>query len=168
MTIKEMSKSYNLESAKKALKSVQSKKCRFKKQKAREDYKSTMATILQDEQNLKEIIQYLSPKRQFVTTMTNVDIDLLNYDETVRAIKSIQSKICLSQHYEDKVQFNEAIKIQDMLLEHKKNTKPIEETVVKKSTLNNLIRHLQDQDQEIDKDYLINLIQEIIDETTKF
>ena len=50
-----------------------------------------------------------------------------------------------------------------MLLEHKKNIKPIEETVVRKSDINDLIDHLQKQDTKIETKYVISLLEELLE-----
>ncbi len=50
-----------------------------------------------------------------------------------------------------------------MLLEHKKKIKPIEETVVRKSDINDLIDHLQNQDTKIETQYVISLLEKLLD-----
>jgi hypothetical protein len=49
-----------------------------------------------------------------------------------------------------------------MLLEHKKNIKPIEETVVRKSDINDLIDHLQNQEEKISTKYVIDLLEKLL------
>src|SRR5574343_1895004 len=78
------------------LKRVQSAKCRLLKQKARKDYDDEMRKILDYEQALKEVRSYFEPKDKPVTAYEKDDIEKLNYDETMKAIKSIQSKKCNS------------------------------------------------------------------------
>ena len=166
--IQEVAKNYaDVEEVKKAIRSLQSRKSRLKKQKGRKDYEKLMTEILQQEQLLKEVRDYFEPKRTPVPEMTQKDIELLNYEETLRAIKSIQSKKCLVQHaterIEDNVEYQKACEIEKMLLEHKKNIKPIEETVVRKSDINDLINHLQNQQEKISKEYVINLLKNLLD-----
>lgn len=165
--IEEVAKNYNsVEEVKKALRSIQSRKSRLKKQKGRSDYEEKMTEILQQEQLLKEVRDYFEPKRKPVPEMTWEDIKLLNYEETLRAIKSIQSKKCLVQHatpnIEDNEEYKKACEIERMLLEHKNNIKPIEETVVRKSDINDLINHLQNQDEKISTKYVIELLEELL------
>lgn len=156
----------NVEEVKKAIRSLQSQKSRLKKQKGRRDYDERMTKILQQEQILKEVRDYFEPKPIPVTKMTQKDIELLNYEETLRAIKSIQSKKCLTQHIteniEDNIEYQKACEIERMLLEHKKNIKPIEDTVVRKSDINSLINHLKQQDTKIKTSYVISLLEELI------
>lgn len=165
--VEQMAKNFkNVEEVKKAIRSLQSQKSRLKKQKGREDYEELMTEILQKEQLLKEVREYFEPKRKPVTQMTKADIELLNYEETLRAIKSIQSKKCLVQHLTDDINDNEeykkACQIEQWLLEHKQNIKPIEETVVRKSDINDLIDHLQNQDEKISTKYVIELLEKLL------
>ena len=166
--IEKVAKSYqNVDEVKKALRSIQSRKSRLKKQKGRKDYNEKMTEILQQEQLLKEVRDYFEPKTIPVPKMTQKDIELLNYDETLKAIKSIQSKKCLVQHatenIDDNEEYKKACEIERMLLEHKKKVKPIEETVVRKSDINDLIEHLKTQDTKIKTKYVISLLEKLLD-----
>jgi len=166
--IETVAKSYaNVEEVKKAIRSLQSRKSRLRKQKSRKDYKELMIKILQQEQLLKEVRDYFEPKTIPVPKMSQKDIELLNYDETIKAIKSIQSKKCLVQHatenIEDNEEYKKACQIESWLLEHKKKIKPIEETVVRKSDINDLIDHLQNQEEKISTGYAISLLEKLLD-----
>ncbi len=156
----------DVEEVKKAIRSIQSQKSRLKKQKSRSDYEEKMTEILKQEQILKEVRDYFEPKSIPVPKMTKKDIELLNYEETIKAIKSIQSKKCLTQHLteniEDNEEYKKACEIERMLLEHKQNIKPIEDTVVKKSDINKLINHLKQQDTKIKTSYVIKLLEDLI------
>jgi hypothetical protein len=156
----------NVEEVKQEIKRVQSIKCRLLKQKAREDYAIQMAKVLEEEQTLKEVRSFFEPKEKPVTQFTQEDIDVLNYDETIKAIKSIQSKKCLSQFLtpkiEDNVEYKKACDIEALLIEHKKRVRPIEASVVKKSDIHNLIDHLQTLDEQIGKDYIVDLLQKLL------
>ena len=165
--IQKIAKKYkNVEEVRKAIRSVQTQKSRLKQQKNREDYDEKMTKILQKEQILKEVRDYFNPKPIPVPKMTKSDIELLNYDETQKAIKSIQSKKCNVQHatenINDNVEYQKACQIESWLLEHKENIKPIEQTVVRKSDINDLIQHLRNQDTKIETEYIINLLEELL------
>ena len=165
--IQKIAKKYkNVEEVKKAIRSVQSRKSRLKKQKSREDYDEKMTKILQQEQLLKEVRDYFEPKTIPVPKMTKSDIELLDYDETQKAIKSIQSKKCNVQHLtkniDDNEEYKKACQIESWLLEHKENIKPIEETVVRKSEINDLIDHLQKQEEKISTEYVVELLKELL------
>lgn len=164
--IQEIAKSYgNVEEVRKAIRSVQTQKSRMRKQKSRKDYEEKMTEILQNEQILKEVRDYFEPKTIPVPEMTQKDIELLNYEETLKAIKSIQSKKCNTQHLtediNDNIEFQKACQIENWLLEHKENTKPISETVVRKSDINDLIDHLQKQEEKISTEYVLRLLENL-------
>lgn len=166
-SIEKVAKSYqNVDEVKKAIRSLQSRKSRLKKQKRRKDYEELMTEILQEEQLLKEVRDYFEPKTIPVTKMSQKDVELLNYEETLRAIKSIQSKKCNTQHLteniNDNIEYQKACQIESWLLEHKKKVKPIEETVVRKSDINDLIDHLQNQEDKISTEYVVSLLEELI------
>ena len=156
----------DVEEVKKAIRSIQSRKSRLKKQKSRKDYERLMTELLKEEQVLKEVRDYFEPKKKPVTQMAWEDIQLLNYDETIRAIKSIQSKKCLVQHatedLKNNTEYQKACQIESWLLEHKRNIKPIEETVVKKSDINDLIDHLQNQNTKIETKYVVDLLEKLL------
>lgn len=133
----------DMEEVKKALKRVRSTKCRLAKQKFKPSYEEEMRKVLEEEQVLKEVRNLLDPKEKTTTTFEQEDVDRLDYDETIKAIKSIQSKKTLTRWLTDKEgdndEFRNACRIEKMLLEHKENIKPIEETVVRKSDLVTII-----------------------------
>ena len=160
--IVEESKKYNsLEDVEKELRSIQTKKCRFKKQKERKDYEKVMTEILRKEQVLKEVKNLFQRKRTTVTNFCQKDVDLLDYDETIKAIKSIQSKKCNTQYLTDKTEYNSAVEIEKMLLEHKKNVKPVPETAVEKSKVYDLIKSIENL-KDVDKDTMIRKLQELL------
>ena len=166
--IEKVAKSYeSVEEVKKAIRSLQSRKSRLKKQKSRSDYDELMTEILQQEQLLKEVREYFEPKKTPVTQMTQKDIEQLNYEETLRAIKSIQSKKCLVQHatenIKDNVEYKKACEIEQMLLKHKEKIKPIEKKLIKKSDINDLINHLQQQEEKVSTKYVISLLKNLLD-----
>ena len=84
------------------LKRIASIKCRFKTQKMRRDYEEKMTEILQYEQTLKEAKSYLQPIKKFVTNYSIDDVNELDYDETIKSMKSIQSKKCFRFSSESK------------------------------------------------------------------
>ncbi len=152
----------SLEDVKKEIKKVQSIKCRLKKQKTRKDYDKKMTEVLKKEQILKEVRERFEPKKKVVTEFTKEDVENLDYDETLKAIKSIQSKKCLSQHDEDKTEYEKAIEIEEMLIEHKKNIKPVDETTIRKTEVENLISHLENFENEVSKDYILKQLKNLI------
>ena len=137
----------DVEKVKAALKSIQSVKCRLAKQKAKATYEDEMREVVAEEQLLKEVRVYLTPAKATVTTMTQEQIDLLDYDSTIKAIKSIQSKKCntqwLTNDPNENFEYMEAVRIEGLLQEHKKKVKPVEENMIRKSDLNAELERLQ-------------------------
>ena len=133
----------NLEEIKRELKRLQSLKCNLKKNKFQKDYEAKMTAILQEEQLMKEVRDLFNPKKKFVTELTQEDVDRLDWDETIKAIKSIQSKKYhtrwLTPVEGDNDEYRSACRIEEMLLNHKNEVRPIEETVVRKSDIQTII-----------------------------
>ena len=131
----------------KELKRIQSVKCRLKKQKGKATYQSEMEAVLAEEQLLKEVRQLLSPKEKTVTTFEQSDVENLDYDETIKAIKSIQSKKTLTKWLTavegDNDEYRNACRIEKMLLEHKASIKPIDETTIRKTDLETIIETIE-------------------------
>jgi Trm5-related predicted tRNA methylase len=164
--IKKLSEKFeNVENVKKELKKVQSQKCRLAKMKAKETYEQEMTEVVAYEQALKEVRRYLEPKKLTVTTMTQEQISELNFDETVKAIKSIQSKKCNTQYLtaniEDNVEYQEALKIEGWLKEHRETIRPVEETVVKKSEIDNMMEHISTLDGNLDASYVMEMLKKL-------
>lgn len=164
--IAELAKKFDsVDDVKNELKRIQSVKCRLAKQKAKKTYETEMTKVVTYEQALKEVRSYMEPKELVVTHMTADDIKTLNFEETVRAIKSIQSKKCNSQYLTDDITTNEiyqdACRIENLLKEHKKTVAPVEETVVQKSKINDLINNIENLN-KVSKDYIIEQLKNLL------
>ncbi|MNB86370.1 hypothetical protein D3C75_333120 [compost metagenome] len=165
--IAELAKEFDtVDDVKAELKRIQSVKCRLKKQKSLPGYEQKMTETVAMEQALKEVREMFEPKTLTFTNMTAEQIAELNYDETIRAIKSVQSKKCNTQYLTDNIETNveyqAAVKQEQLLLEHKKNVKPIEDTVVKKSSINDLIDLFENMDEKIDRDYVLEQLKGLL------
>lgn len=125
------------------LKRIQSAKCRLKKQKGKSSYEKEMTEIIKYEQVLKEAKQLLSPKKKPVTMYTQEDVDQLDYDETVKAIRSIQSKKTLSKWLTtvecDNDEYRKACEIEKMLIERRNKIKPVDNEFVRKTEVQTII-----------------------------
>ena len=132
-----------VEAVSKELKRVQSTKCRLKKQKGKSSYEQEMNEVLREEQLLKEARQLLDPKEKPTTQYTQEDVDSLDYDETIKAIRSIQSKKTLSRWLTtvegDNEEFKNAEKIEKMLIERREQIKPVDENNVRKTEIQTII-----------------------------
>lgn len=147
------------------LKRIQSIKCRLKKQSGKSTYESEMKKVLEEEEVLKQVRQLLSPKDKSVTQYEQEDVDRLDYDETIRAIKSIQSKKTLTKWLTttegDNDEYREACRIEKMLLEHKENIKPIDETTIRKTSLVTIIETIEST-QDITRERVIELLKGLL------
>ena len=133
----------DIEVVKKELKRVASVKCRLLKQKGLPNYEQKLEEVLKEEQLLKEVRTYIVGHKKTVTTYTSDDISTLTYDETTKAIKSIQSKKALTRWLNEKEgdndEFRNACRIEEMLKQHLATVKPIEDNTIRKSELQNVI-----------------------------
>ena len=131
----------------KEIKRLQSIKCRLKKFKGRSDYDLKMTEVLQQEQVLKEVRSLLDPKEKPVTMYVKEDVDRLDYDETVKALKSIQSKKCLTRWLTgkdgDNDEYRNACKIEALLNEHKKEISPVDDAYIRRSDLQVVIETIE-------------------------
>ena len=133
----------DVEKIKKELKRIQSVKCRLKKQKGKSSYEKEMAEVLKYEQVLKEARQLLDPREKPVTQYTQEDIDQLDYDETIKAIRSIQSKKTLTRWLTDvegdNDEYRKACEIERMLIERRHKIKPVDNEHVRKTDVQTII-----------------------------
>ena len=133
----------NVEAIAKELKRVQSLKCRLKKQKGKKTYEEEMTEVVKYEQALKEARQLLDPKEKPVTKYTQEDVDRLDYDETIKAIRSIQSKKTLSRWLTDvegdNDEYRNACAIEAMLIARRESIKPVDNEYVRKTDVQTII-----------------------------
>lgn len=138
---------YDAELVRKAIRRVQSMKCNLLKQTGRPDYEIKMRATLDEEQLLKQVRALIEPKEVTVTTMSQSDVDKLDFDQTVKAIKSIQSKKThtrwLTDVEGDNDEFRRACAIEEMLLKHKEEVKPVEDAYIRKSELQAIINVIE-------------------------
>lgn len=127
----------------KELKRVASVKCRLKKQKGKSTYQEEMEKVLSYEQILKEAKQLIDPKEKPVTMYEQEDVDQLDYDETVKALRSIQSKktntLWLTTEPGDNDEYRNACRIEDMLKKHRDTVRPVDDSYVRKTDLQTVI-----------------------------
>ena len=146
------------------IKRIQSAKCRLSKQKYKSTYEAEMTKILQEERLLQEAKLLLQPKEKTVTTFEQSDIDLLDYDQTIKAIKSIQSKKTNSRWLTpvegDNDEYRNAERIEQMLLEHKAKVRPVEDSLVRKSEIVTIIETIKNQ--KLSQDRIVELLESLI------
>lgn len=155
----------DIEIVKRELKRVASVKCRLLKQKGRPDYELELEKVLKEEQLLKEVRTYITGSKKTVTTFEKADVDQLTYDETVKALKSIQSKKSLTRWLTNEEgnndEFRHACQIEDMLKEHIKTVKPIEDNTIRKSEVQNVI-DLIETTGDISKDKILEMLKNLV------
>lgn len=155
----------DVELIKKELKRIQSVKCRLNKMKGKSTYEADMKKVLEEEETLKQARRLLEPKEKFVTDYDEEDVARLDYDETMKAIKSIQSKKTLTKYLTtvegDNDEYRNACRIEQMLLEHKSNIKPVEETVVRKTDLVTIIDTIK-LDPDMSNERIIDLLESLL------
>jgi hypothetical protein len=102
-----------------------------------------MTEVIKQEQILKEARQLLDPKEKPVTQYEQADVDQLDYDETIKAIRSIQSKKTLSRWLTpvegDNEEFKKACEIEKMLIERRESIKPVDNEYVRKTDVQTII-----------------------------
>ena len=147
------------------LKRIQSVKCRLKKQKGKSTYQAEMEAVLAEEQLLKEVRQLLNPKEKSVTMFEQADVENLDYDETIKAIKSIQSKKTLTRWLTTEEgnndEFRNACRIEKMLLEHKAQIKPVDETTIRKTDLETIIETIESSG-ELSTDRIVEMLKGLL------
>lgn len=147
------------------LKRIQSVKCRLKKQKGKSTYQAEMEAVLAEEQLLKEVRQLLNPKEKSVTMFEQADVENLDYDETIKAIKSIQSKKTLTRWLTTEEgnndEFRNACRIEKMLLEHKAQIKPVDETTIRKTDLETILETIESSG-ELSTDRIVEMLKGLL------
>lgn len=143
----------------KKLRSLQSQKSKLIKHKGSADYDQKLATILEQEQLLKEVRSILEPKRVPVTMMTADDIKELDYHSAMNARRSIQSTKCLS--FDDPDKKAKCEEIEKMITEHISNIKPIEDGLVRKTEIQAIINAIKTAD-KMSKAEIVKLLEKLI------
>lgn len=155
----------DIEKIGKEIKRVQSIKCRLKKQKGKKTYQEEMTEVVKYEQVLKEARQLINPKQKPVTQFAESDIEQLDYDQTIKAIRSIQSKKTLTRWLTDKEgdndEFRNACKIEKMLIDHRKKIKPVDDEYIRKTDLQKIIDTIEESGQ-LSQEKIIILLKSLI------
>ncbi len=154
----------NVELIKKELKRIQSIKCRLKKMKGKSTYQTEMSDILRIEQILKESRNLLEPKDKFVTNYNQEDINQLDYDETIKAIRSIQSKKTLSKWLttteNDNDEYRNALKIESMLIERRNINQPVDNQYIRKTDIQTIIDTIESN--KLSQEKVVELLQKLL------
>ena len=154
-----------VEAVARELKRIQSVKCRLKKQKGKSTYEAEMTEVIKQEQILKEARQLLDPKEKPVTQYEQADVDQLDYDETIKAIRSIQSKKTLSRWLTttecDNDEFRNAERIEKMLIARREMIKPVDENNVRKTEIQTIIDTIEESG-ELSQEKIVELLKKLV------
>lgn len=154
-----------VENVARELKRIQSIKCRLKKQKGKSTYEAEMTEVIKQEQLLKEVRQLLDPKEKPVTMYEQADVDKLDYDETIKAIRSIQSKKTLSRWLTDvegdNDEFRNAVRIEKMLIKRREIIKPVDEHNVRKTEIQTIIDTIENSG-KLSQKQILELLNKLI------
>lgn len=155
----------NVDLVAKELKRVQSLKCRLKKQKGKKTYEEEMTEVVKYEQVLKEARQLLDPKEKPVTMYTQEDVDQLDYDETIKAIRSIQSKKTLTKWLTDvegdNDEYRKACEIEKMLIERRESIKPVDSEYVRKTDVQTIIDTIEESG-NLSQERILELLKSLV------
>lgn len=155
----------NVEAISKELKRVQSIKCRLKKQKGKSSYENEMAETLRYEQVLKEARALLEPKEKPVTMYDQDDVDQLDYDETIKAIRSIQSKKTLTKWLTtiegDNDEYRKACEIEKMLVARRESIKPVDDEYIRKTDVQTIIDTIESSG-KLSQEKIVELLKSLL------
>lgn len=113
----------DIETVNRELKRIASVKCRLKKMPGRSDFQEKLTTVLQYEEQLKNVKAFITGPRKNVNTLTQDEVDNMTLDETFKALKAIQSKKThtkwLTTEPGNNDEYREACRIEQMLKDHR-------------------------------------------------
>lgn len=156
----------DLELLTREVKKVQSVKCRLKKMKFKSNYEQEMNEILKYEQILKEAKSLLTPREKFVTEYNEQDVNKLTLDQTVHAIRSIQSKKTLSKYLVENIENNStyqnACTIETLLINHKNALIQTNADVdkVKKTEIDSIVETIENN-KDLSTDRILELLKQL-------
>lgn len=153
----------DMNEVKRELKRVASIKSRLKRQRGKSTFEQEMNEVVQYEELLKEVRSHLNNgSSKSVPQYTEEDIQVLSYDETIRAIKSIQSKKSLSKWLTpiegDNDEYRNACRVEELLRVHKETLQPSGSNSVSKNDLQSIV----DMSDELSKDELIEMLKNLL------
>lgn len=152
----------DINEVKRELKRIASVKSRLKRQRGKSTYEVEMNEVLQYEELLKDVRSFISGETKSVPQYTEEDIKILSYDETIRAIKSIQSKKSLTKWLTsvegDNDEYRNACRVEQLLRAHKDTLQPESSTSLSKSTISGIL----DRSDSMTKEELIEELRALL------
>lgn len=152
----------DMNEVKRELKRVASIKSRLKRQQGKATFEQEMNEVLQYEELLKDVRLYLNGSNKSVPQYTEEDIQVLSYDETIRAIKSIQSKKSLSKWLTpiegDNDEYRNACRVEELLRAHKETLQPSGSNSVSRNDLQTIV----DMSEELSKEEIVEMLKNLL------
>ena len=141
------------------LRSISSSKTRLHKNSRLPSNVVKLSELLIEEDALKQERKHIQEPKKAFTTLTAEEVGLLDYEETRRAIESIRSKKSNTRHMEDQSEFNAASYIEELLVAHRSELSPGDNTSIKLSTLREI---LEQASESSDPEYLTKKLEELL------
>lgn len=144
-------------------KRIASIKSRLKKQRGKASYEEEMNNVMMYEDLLKEVRSLLSGDVcKSVPQYDLEDVQQLSYDETVKALKSIQSKKSLTKWLTDvegdNDEYRNACRVEEMLKVRKESLRGSTVGVVSKFDIQCIV----DRSDELSKDEVIEMLRSLL------
>lgn len=155
----------SVDEVKRLIANLQNKKCLDKKKRAvGKCDNAEIEDCIKAIDKLQDVKSYLEPKKKTAMSLTVEEISKLTYQEVEKAIKSVQSKKTMAGYIEDEEERNrvytEVIRQEELLKEHRYEVAPLDENVIRKSTINDLIRTVETMD--ITKQQVLDMLEDLI------
>lgn len=151
----------DMNEVKRELKRIASVKSRLKKQRGKYTYEVEMNEVVQYEELLKDVRALLCGGQKSVPQYTIEDVQSLSYDETIRAIKSIQSKKSLTKWLTpiegDNDEYRNACRVEQLLRDHKETLQPSGGDHIKSK-----LKEVLDNKDNLSKDDILQILQELV------
>lgn len=153
----------DMNEVKRELKRIASVKSRLKKQRGKASYEVEMNEVLQYEELMKNVRNYIAGSvTKAVPQYELEDVQGLSYEETIRAMKSIQSKKSLSKWLTDVAgdndEYRNACRVEEMLKAHKDMLRPESSSVIRRSVLQEVV----DRSEHMTKSELLEALRELL------
>ena len=147
VTTKAAELDFDIDLVQKELKRIASVKCRLKKMPGRPSFHDEMTRVLQEEQLLKNVREYINGPRKNVSTLTQEEVDIMTIDDVMKALKAIQSKKTHTKWLTDEPgnndQYREACRIENMLKARRDALQPKNCNVIHKIDLQKMLDTLK-------------------------
>lgn len=147
----------DLDEINRRIRNIQSIKSKLKKQKTLSNYNYQMNLILQKEQILKEIRNFVKPEKIRATQITENNVKTLNLVETQKALKSLQSKKTHTKNYSDNSEYLETCEKEQILIKHRQYLQNSNNSKLSVKDISDVINTLESLD-NFDKENVLTIL----------